>query len=78
MRMINMLLRKKVVAFARLGEKLSVVRFPPSIIDQDLKKIVQKKHPPSPGRSLFFDEKKTPPPVLDARIFSRIFFVKIA
>ena len=55
----NMLLRKKVVTFARLGGKLSAAGFPPSIIDQVLKKIVSQKYPPIPGCSLFFDEKIT-------------------
>ena len=38
----NRLLRKKAVVFARLGGNLSVVRFPPSIMDQIFKKRVQK------------------------------------
>ena len=73
---MNMLLRKKVVVFARLGGKLSVVRFPPSIIDQCLKKIVQKNTPQS-WALLVFWWKKTPPLVLGARFFSRIFLWKL-
>ena len=69
-----MLLRKKVVTFARLGGKLSAVGFPPSIIDQVLKKIVSKKHPPIPGCSLFFDEKKHPPSLGRWNFFLTFFY----
>ena len=69
-----MLLRKKVVTFARLGGKLSAVGFPPSIIDQVLTKIVSQKHPPIPGCSLFFDEKKHPPSLGRWNFFLTFFY----
>ena len=69
----SMLLRKKVVTFTRLGGKLSVVSFTPSMVDQDFKKSLSQKHPPFLGAPCFLT--KRIPPSLGRWNFFLTFFL---
>ena len=72
-----MLLRKKVITFARLGGKRWPLRFPPSAMDQKFQNRVQKTDPPPfVGAQGFFDQNSDPPHVWALNLFFLNFLKK--